>query len=51
MAAATSREVAARTLRLLREREVVLTSRQRIVVVRPEILESLSGPVPNGDRR
>lgn len=40
-AAATSREMAARTLRALRERDVLRTSRQRIVVVRPEVLRSL----------
>ncbi|WP_406074725.1 Crp/Fnr family transcriptional regulator [Micromonospora sp. NBC_01638] len=40
-AAATSREMAARTLRALRERDVLRTSRQRIVVVRPDVLRSL----------
>ncbi|MFG2047369.1 Crp/Fnr family transcriptional regulator [Micromonospora sp. NPDC048935] len=46
-AAATSREVAARTLRALRERDVLRTSRQRIVVVRPEVLQSLCRSVPS----
>jgi CRP/FNR family cyclic AMP-dependent transcriptional regulator len=40
-AAATSREMAARTLRTLRERDIVRTNRQRIVVVRPDVLRSL----------
>jgi CRP/FNR family transcriptional regulator, cyclic AMP receptor protein len=40
-AAATSREVVARALRALRERDIVRTQRQRIVVVRPDVLRSL----------
>lgn len=40
-AAATSREVVARTLRTLRSRDIVRTRRQRIVVVRPDVLRSL----------
>ncbi len=43
-AAATSREVAARCLRMLRERGVVETSRQQIVVVHPKVLESMCRP-------
>jgi CRP-like cAMP-binding protein len=43
-AAATSREVVARTLRTLRSRDVVRTRRQVIVVVRPDVLRSLGGP-------
>ncbi|HWS34761.1 MAG TPA: Crp/Fnr family transcriptional regulator [Actinoplanes sp.] len=40
-AAATSREAVARTLRKLRERGLVRTSRQRIVLVNVEVLRSL----------
>jgi CRP/FNR family transcriptional regulator, cyclic AMP receptor protein len=47
-AAATSREVAARSLRLLRERGVVETRRQQIVLVHPEVLESMCEQVPDG---
>jgi CRP-like cAMP-binding protein len=43
LAAATSREVVARTLRTLRSRDVVRTRRQQITVVRPEVLRSLCG--------
>ncbi len=43
-ATATSREVAARCLRILRERRIVETSRQRIVVIHPDVLESMCGP-------
>ncbi len=46
-AAATSREAVARTLRLLRDRQLLRTSRRRIVLVRPEVLRSLSGSVPD----
>jgi CRP/FNR family transcriptional regulator, cyclic AMP receptor protein len=41
LAAATSREVVARTLRALRERDIVITQRQRITVLRSDVLESL----------
>ncbi|MEV4385873.1 Crp/Fnr family transcriptional regulator [Micromonospora sp. NPDC049580] len=44
-AAATSREVAARTLRMLRERGLVRTSRQRIVLVQVTVLRSLASSV------
>jgi CRP/FNR family transcriptional regulator, cyclic AMP receptor protein len=40
-----SREVAARTLRLLRTRSIVVTRRRQIVVVRPDLLKSLAGSV------
>ncbi|GIJ19946.1 Crp/Fnr family transcriptional regulator [Micromonospora lutea] len=40
-AAATSREVVARTLRVLRDRGLVRTSRQRIVLVQVAVLRSL----------
>ncbi|WP_229399652.1 Crp/Fnr family transcriptional regulator [Micromonospora okii] len=40
-AAATSREVVARTLRMLRDRRLVRTSRQRIVLVQVPVLRSL----------
>ncbi|MBW4705072.1 MULTISPECIES: Crp/Fnr family transcriptional regulator [unclassified Micromonospora] len=40
-----SREVVARTLRVLRHRQVLLTRRRRIVVVQPELLRSLAGSV------
>jgi CRP-like cAMP-binding protein len=40
-----SREVVARTLRVLRSRRIVLTSRRRIVVARPDLLQSLAGSV------
>lgn len=40
-AVGVSRQIAARTLRTLRERGVIVTSRQRIVVVRPDLLRSL----------
>jgi CRP/FNR family cyclic AMP-dependent transcriptional regulator len=43
-AAATSREVVARTLRTLRARDIVRTRRQAIVVMRPEVLRSLCQP-------
>jgi CRP/FNR family transcriptional regulator, cyclic AMP receptor protein len=46
-AAATSREAVARTLRLLRDRHLLRTSRQRIVLVRIEVLHSLIGSVPD----
>ncbi len=46
-AAAMSREAVARTLRLLRDRQVLRTSRQRIVVIRAEVLRSLGGSVPD----
>ncbi len=42
-AAATSREVAARYLSLMRERGVVVTRRRQIVLVHPEVLESMCG--------
>jgi CRP-like cAMP-binding protein len=45
-AAATSREVVARVLRTLREREVVRTRRRHVIVVQMEVLQSLSGSVP-----
>ncbi|NYF57152.1 Crp/Fnr family transcriptional regulator [Micromonospora purpureochromogenes] len=44
-AVGTSREVVARTLRVLRDRRIVLTRRLRIVVVEPELLRSLAGSV------
>ena len=40
-AAATSREVVARTLRTLRSRDLLRTARQRICLVRPDILTTL----------
>jgi CRP/FNR family transcriptional regulator, cyclic AMP receptor protein len=40
-----SREVVARTLRVLRERNVVVTKRRKIVVVRPDVLRSLAQSV------
>ncbi|RKR87243.1 CRP-like cAMP-binding protein [Micromonospora pisi] len=40
-----SREVVARTLRILRDREIVLTRRRQIIVVRPELLRSLARSV------
>ena len=42
LTAATSREVVARTLRTLRERDIVRTERQRIVVLKPAVLRSLT---------
>ncbi|GIJ48977.1 Crp/Fnr family transcriptional regulator [Virgisporangium aliadipatigenens] len=42
LTAATSREVVARTLRTLRERDIVRTERQRIVVLKPTVLKSLT---------
>jgi CRP-like cAMP-binding protein len=44
--AATSREAVARALRVLRERGIIRTSRKRIVLVRPEVLNVLSASVP-----
>jgi CRP/FNR family transcriptional regulator, cyclic AMP receptor protein len=41
MAATTSREVAARVLRKLRDRDVLSTRRRQIVLKRPEVLHSL----------
>ncbi|SCG67980.1 Crp/Fnr family transcriptional regulator [Micromonospora coxensis] len=41
----TSREVVARTLRVLRQRDVLLTRRRQIVVVQPDLLRSLAGSV------
>jgi CRP-like cAMP-binding protein len=40
-----SREVVARTLRVLRQRRVVLTRRRQIVVARPDLLRPLAGSV------
>lgn len=40
-AAATSREVVARVMRTLRARDVVRTSRRRVVVIQPDVLRSL----------
>ncbi|MEU8179903.1 Crp/Fnr family transcriptional regulator [Micromonospora sp. NPDC049044] len=40
-AAATSREMVARTLRILRERGLVRTSRQRIVLVETDVLRTM----------
>lgn len=40
-----SREAVARALRILRERHVVTTKRQRIVIVRPQVLRSIGGVV------
>lgn len=40
-AAATSREAVARTMRTLRERDVIRTSRRTVVVMQPEVLRSL----------
>ncbi|SNY55398.1 Crp/Fnr family transcriptional regulator [Paractinoplanes atraurantiacus] len=44
-AVGVSREVAARTMRLLRERQIVTTHRRRIVVRRPDLLASLARSV------
>ncbi|MBQ1066732.1 Crp/Fnr family transcriptional regulator [Micromonospora chalcea] len=44
-AVGTSREVVARTLRVLRNRHIVSTRRLRIVVVEPDLLRSLAGSV------
>lgn len=41
-----SREVAARTMRLLRDRGIITTARRRVVIRRPELLESLARSVP-----
>ncbi|GIF51845.1 CRP-like cAMP-binding protein [Asanoa ferruginea] len=41
----TSREVVARMLRVLRSRQIVLTQRRQIIVVRPDLLESLARSV------
>jgi CRP-like cAMP-binding protein len=46
-AAATSREVVARTLRMLRDRGLVRTSRQQIVLVEVDVLRSLIDSVPD----
>jgi CRP-like cAMP-binding protein len=40
-----SREAVARVLKLLRERHIVITQRQRIVVVQPQVLRSIAGLV------
>lgn len=40
-----SREVVARTLRVLRERHIVVTRRRQIIVARPEVLRSLARSV------
>lgn len=40
-AISASREAIARCLRILRERRVIVTSRQRIVVLQPEVLRSM----------
>ena len=45
LAAATSREVVARTLRALRERDIVTTQRQRITVLRADVLQLFCGHV------
>jgi CRP/FNR family transcriptional regulator, cyclic AMP receptor protein len=44
-AAATSREVVARTLRMLRDRRLVRTSRQRIVLMEVDVIRSLTDSV------
>ncbi|MER7166193.1 Crp/Fnr family transcriptional regulator [Micromonospora sp. NPDC000207] len=44
-AVGVSREVVARTLRILRQRRIVLTGRRRITVVRADLLRSLAGSV------
>ncbi|AEB43140.1 CRP/FNR family transcriptional regulator [Micromonospora maris AB-18-032] len=44
-AVGASREVVARTLRVLRERRIAITQRRRIVIVRPDLLRSLAGSV------
>ncbi|WP_225978594.1 Crp/Fnr family transcriptional regulator [Gandjariella thermophila] len=44
-AVGASREAAARFLRILRERRVIVTLRRRIVVVQPEVLRSISRSV------
>jgi CRP-like cAMP-binding protein len=41
-----SREAVARVLKILRERHVVITQRQRIVVVQPQVLRSIAGFAP-----
>ncbi|GIF43076.1 Crp/Fnr family transcriptional regulator [Actinoplanes xinjiangensis] len=46
-AAATSREMVARTLRILRERGLVRTSRQRIVLAEIDALRSMADSVPD----
>jgi CRP/FNR family cyclic AMP-dependent transcriptional regulator len=38
-----SREAVARALKLLRERRIVITQRQRIVVLQPQVLRSIAG--------
>lgn len=40
-----SREAVARVLRILRERHIVTTTRQRIVIVQPQVLQSIGGGV------
>jgi CRP-like cAMP-binding protein len=41
-----SREAVARVLKILRERQVVITQRQRIVVLQPQVLRSIAGFAP-----
>jgi CRP-like cAMP-binding protein len=40
-----SREAVARVLRILRERHIVTTTRQHIVIVQPQVLQSIGGGV------
>jgi CRP/FNR family transcriptional regulator, cyclic AMP receptor protein len=41
-----SREAVARVLKILRERHIVLTQRQRIVLVQPQVLRAIGGTAP-----
>lgn len=39
-----SREAVARVLKILRERQIVITLRQRIVILQPQVLRAVAGP-------